>query len=81
MVASAGRGSTTSWMAVGLKLAEEGLIQLFLRYNSTLHKLAIDDRVIKNTQQSAIHGGCNCNNGSHSNKEDQEEAGHGAGQQ
>jgi hypothetical protein len=41
-------------MAVGLKLAEEWLILLFLRYNSTLHKPGIDDRVIKNTQQSAI---------------------------
>jgi hypothetical protein len=35
------RGSTTSWMVVGLKLAEEGLIMLFLGCDSTLHEPAI----------------------------------------
>jgi hypothetical protein len=39
--ASAGRGSMTSRWAVGLKLAEEGLILLFLRCNSTLHEPTI----------------------------------------
>jgi hypothetical protein len=34
-------GSTTSWMAVGLKSAEEGLTLLFLRCDSTLHEPAI----------------------------------------
>ncbi len=46
-----------SRMAVGLKSAEEGLILLFLRCNSTLHEPVIDDRVIKNTQQLAIQEG------------------------
>jgi hypothetical protein len=41
MAALAGRGSTMSRMATGLKLAEEGLILLFLRCDSTLHKPAI----------------------------------------
>jgi hypothetical protein len=40
-------------MAVGLKLAEERLILLFLRCDSTLQEPTIDDRVIKNTQYSA----------------------------
>ena len=41
MAASAARGLTTSWMAVGLKSAEEGLILLSLRCKSTLHEPAI----------------------------------------
>jgi hypothetical protein len=40
-VAPAGRGMKNSWMAVGLKLAEEGLILLFLRCDTTLHKPVI----------------------------------------
>jgi hypothetical protein len=36
--ALAGRGTTMSWMAVGLKSEGEGLILLFLRCNSTLHE-------------------------------------------
>jgi hypothetical protein len=44
-------------MVVGLKSAEEGLILLFLRCDSTLHKPTIDDRVIKTTQPSAIQEG------------------------
>jgi hypothetical protein len=39
--ASAGRGSTTSWMVVELKLVGEGLILLFLRCDSTLHEPTI----------------------------------------
>ncbi len=39
--ASAGCGSTTSRMAVGLKSAEEGLILLFLRCDSILHQPTI----------------------------------------
>jgi hypothetical protein len=34
-------------MAVGLKSAEERLILLFFRCDSTLHKPAIDDKVMK----------------------------------
>jgi hypothetical protein len=55
--ALARRGSTMSRIAVGLKSAEGGLILLFLRCNSTLREPAIDDRVIKNTQQLAIQEG------------------------
>jgi hypothetical protein len=58
--ASAGHGSMTSRMAVRLKSAEEGLILLFLRCDSTLHEPTIDDRVMKNTQQSAIQEGAVC---------------------
>jgi hypothetical protein len=57
MAALARPGLTMSRMAVGSKSAEEGLILLFLRCNSTLHKPATDDRVIKNTQQLAIQEG------------------------
>jgi hypothetical protein len=57
MAALAGRSLTMSWMAVGLKSVEEGLILQFLRFNSSLHKPAIDDRVIKNTKQLAIQVG------------------------
>ncbi len=39
--ASAGRGMTTSRVAMGLKSAEEGLILLFLMGDSTLHEPAI----------------------------------------